>query len=336
MPKKTSKSAKYGRTSKKVKKKKRDRFVTNAVIITGAAVLIVLASNIIENDTATETKLPGGNAREMLSSENSRNHEVYDTTENLCRFDFIDVGQGDSALITTPTKDYILIDTGTSSSKNDLAAHLRKAGVDEIDYLVLSHPHNDHIGGARKVLEDYKVNCIIMPNVVSNTAQFEKLYDAIVLEKQDGCCVYTAQAGDRYEIGGCVMSMIGPAQIDENDLNGCSASLVFTYGEFDALFTGDAESKAEEQMLASGAKLDCELYKVAHHGSDTSSSAGFISAVSPELSVISCGKNNSYGHPHTTIVQRLHDAGSEIYVTSELGTITVFTDGDGFSVHSAE
>lgn len=335
MPKKTSRSGKSGRSNKKIKKKKRDRFVINAVILSGAAVLLVIASNLLGKDAGHEVKLPVGNAQDTLTATNGEGYDVYNEADTLCRFDFIDVGQGDSALITTPNKEYILIDTGTSSAKNDLVGYLEESGVDEIDYLILSHPHNDHIGGAQKVLEEYKVNCVIMPNVVSNTAQFEKLYDAIALEKQEGCRVYPAKPGDRYEIDGCVMNMIWPAQINEDELNNCSASIVFSYGEFDALFTGDAEKKAEKQMIASGAKLDCELYKVAHHGSDTSNSDEFINAVSPEVSIISCGKNNSHGHPHTEIVQRLYDAGSEVYVTSELGTITVLTDGSGCSVHAA-
>ncbi len=327
MPKKSTGSAKNGKTRKRIKKKKRDRFVTNALIISGVAILVVAAINYIGSN---ENLLPDVNRKEVISPENYS--EVYDETDALCRFDFIDVGQGDSALITTPNKQYILIDTGTATSKSDLLIHLEESNVDEIDYLVISHPHSDHIGGAKAVLDEYKVNCIIMPNVVSNTSQFEKMYDAIVTEKEEGCKIFTPTPGDKYEIDGCIMNIIGPVEIDEEEFNNCSVALTFTYGEFDALFTGDTEKESEKMILSSGAYLDCELYKAAHHGSDTSSCEEFIAAVTPEVTVISCGKDNSYGHPSTKIKQRLYQFGSQVYITSEIGTVTVLTDGDGCCV----
>ncbi len=329
MPGKSKGSSRSKRTNQKVKKKKRDKFVTNAVMLTCTAILLVVVANLTQNGIGQNDKNTADNNG---SSQTVHAGESYNRTDKVCTFDFIDVGQGDSALITTPGGEFILVDTGTAASRDVLFKHLESRNVDEIDYLILTHPHSDHIGGAGKVLEEYDVNCIIMPNAVSATAQFEKLFETIAEEKENGCKVYTAEPGDIYNIDGCLMKMIGPAEIDEDELNNCSAAFTFTYGEFDALFTGDSEKKAEKLILSLGANIDCELYKAAHHGSDTSSCEEFINAVTPQITVISCGKDNSYGHPSTEIVQRLYDIGSEVYVTSEVGTITVLTDGDGYSV----
>ena len=324
MPKKSSGPSKSRKTNKKIKRKKRDSFVTNAVILASIAIIIVAVSNI-SGMFSDGNKTTSNNSGASIPATNPSVQESYTDEDRLCRFDFIDVGQGDSTLITTPNKDYILIDTGTASSRDELMKHLELSSVDEIDYLILTHPHSDHIGGAERVLAEYDVKCVIMPDVATTTAQFDKLYEGLALEKQSGCKIYSAKPGDKYETDGCTMKIVGPLEIDDGELNNCSVALTFTYGEYDALFTGDAEKSAEKLILSSGRDVDCELYKVAHHKE-------FVEAITPEISVISCGKDNSYGHPNTEILERLHSIGSEIYITAELGTVTVLTDGNGYSV----
>ena len=337
MPKKTGGSSKSAKTKRKIRKKKRDKFVTGALMISGAAVLLIVAANFAGIGSDRRDSLPNEPISDpMLSDTDITAYEQYGDSDRVCRFDFIDVGQGDSALITTPDGKFILIDAGTAASSDMLIRHLNASGVEEIEYFVISHPHNDHIGGAREVLEKYDVNHIIMSDAVSNTAQFEKLYNSILLEKEDGCKVYSAKPGDRYTVNDCIMDIIGPVEKDEENLNNSSVALTFTYGSFDAIFPGDSEKKAEELIISTGADIDCELYKVSHHGSDTSSSEAFINSVSPEVSVISCGRDNSHGHPNTEIVQRLYNSGSAVYVTSELGTVSVVTDGDGYAVYAKE
>lgn len=314
------------RTNKRVKKKKRDRFVINAALVSCAAIAVVALANIIGRETDvgdTDT-----------SSQEASTHlgETYTESDKTCKFEFLDVGQGDSTLITTPNGASVLVDTGTAASSDMLINHLEKNTDGEIELLILTHPHSDHIGGAQKVLEEYNVKYIVMPDVVSNTAQFEKLCTAIAKEKENGCIMYTAEPGDLYEIDGCTLRMTGPWEINEEELNNCSAAFMFTYGNFDALFTGDSEKKAEKLMLFNAGNLDCELYKVAHHGSDTSSCEDFVNAATPQISVISCSIDNSYDHPSTEIIQRLNSAGSAVFVTSDVGRITVTTDGDGYSI----
>ena len=326
MPEKKKRSSGSKKTSKRIKKKKRDRFVTNAVIISCAAIAVVAVANIAgqKSDTGDKATPPSDIAQHY--------GETYTETDKTCRFEFLNVGQGDSTLITTPNGSSVLVDTGTAASRDYLTKHLENNTDGEIELLILTHPHSDHIGGAQKVLEKFEVKYIVMPDVVSTTTQFEKLCDAIAKEKEEGCVLYSAEPGDIYEIDGCTLRMTGPWEINEEELNNCSASFMFTYGSFDALFTGDSEKKAEKLMLFNAGDLDCELYKVAHHGADTSSCEEMVNAMTPQISVVSCGKDNSYGHPSTEIVQRLNNAGSAVFVTSEVGTVTVTTDGEGYSV----
>lgn len=332
-----SSKTKNQKAKKRARKKKRDRFVINAVILAVAAVIVVITANLSGAGNVKDEK-PQENA--PIQSEAVKDGgtqaavEGNVSTDAAVRFDFIDVGQGDSALITTPNKEYILVDAGTADS-DKLLKHLEARSVDELDYLILSHPHSDHIGSAEDILEKYKVNCVIMSEAEATTRTFERLYDALMLEKQSsGCKVYSAKIKDKYNIDGCVIDIIGPVNCDEDNLNNCSVCFTFTYGEFDALFTGDTEATAEKELLSAGYVSDCELYKVAHHGSDTSSSERFIAEVNPEVSVISCGKDNSYGHPSTEILERLSAVGSEIYITAECGTVTVLSDGKEYSVSS--
>ncbi len=327
MPGSKKRSSGSKRNTKRIKKKKRDRFVTNAVLVSCVAIAVVAIANIAgqQSDKSGADKSP-------IQEDSKHLGETYTDTDKTCKFEFLDVGQGDSTLITTPDGSSVLVDTGTASSRDMLIKHLEENTDGEIELLILTHPHSDHIGGAQKVLEEFDVKYIVMPDVISATAQFEKLCTAIAEEKENGCVLYSAEPGDIYEIGGCTIRMTGPWETDEDELNNSSAAFMFTYGSFDALFTGDSELKAEKLMLFNAGNLDCELYKVAHHGSDTSSCEEFVNAATPQISVISCGKDNSYGHPSTEIVQRLNSAGSAVFVTSEVGRVTVTTDGEGYSI----
>lgn len=329
---KASGKSRNGSAKRKIKQKQRDRFVVNAVIVAVAAILLVLVANIIGTGNRFIPELSSETPVQSFPGENAMPFE----SSKQCRIDFLDVGQGDCSLITTPGDGYILIDAGTASSRDEILKFLEASGVDELDYLILTHPHNDHIGSASAVLSEYDVKCVIMPDVSTTSSQFERLYDALVLEKEQGCRIYSAVPGDVYEVGGCSMNIIGPYECDDENLNNCSIAMIFTYGEFDAFFAGDTESDVEKQLISAGSIKDCELYKVSHHGSDTSNSQSLIDILMPEISVISCGKDNSYGHPSTAVVKRLYDCGSTVYNTAENGTVTVATDGAGYSVYITE
>ena len=243
------------------------------------------------------------------------------------QFHFIDVGQGDAALIRTEKGD-ILIDAGTNSSEEELKAYLDSMGVTDIEYAVFTHPHEDHIGGADMVLNTYNVKNVVLPDATSTSKTFERMMDAIEAEK---CEVIEAAPDKTFKVGELTCTILAPISTSYTETNNYSVVIRADYGETSVLFTGDAEVDAEEEMLERylfKGLLDCDLLKVGHHGSDTSSSQAFLDAVTPVYAVISCGEGNSYGHPIQAILARYEAMKAEIYRTDLEGSI-VFTSTGG-------
>ena len=243
------------------------------------------------------------------------------------QFHFIDVGQGDAALIRTEKGD-ILIDAGTNSSEDELKAYLDSLGVTDIEYAVFTHPHEDHIGGADMVLDTYNVKNVVLPDATSTSKTFERMMDAIEAEK---CGVIEATPEKTFTVGELTCTILAPISTSYTETNDYSVVIRADYGETSVLFTGDAETHSEEEMLERyrfKGLLDCDLLKVGHHGSDTSSSQAFLDAVTPVYAVISCGEGNSYGHPIQAILARYEAMKAEIYRTDLEGSI-VFTSTGG-------
>lgn len=243
------------------------------------------------------------------------------------QFHFIDVGQGDAALIRTEKGD-ILIDAGTNSSEDELKAYLDHLGVTDIEYAVFTHPHEDHIGGADMVLDTYNVKNVVLPDATSTSKTFERMMDAIEAEK---CEVIEATPEKTFTVGELTCTILAPISTSYTETNNYSVVIRADYGETSVLFTGDAETHSEEEMLERyrfKGLLDCDLLKVGHHGSDTSSGQAFLDAVTPVYAVISCGEGNSYGHPIQAILARYEAMKAEIYRTDLEGSI-VFTSTGG-------
>lgn len=241
---------------------------------------------------------------------------------------FIDVGQGDAAFIDNGDTD-ILIDAGSAENVDDLVEYLDALGVEELDYIFFSHPHEDHIGGADEIIGQFKVKNVIMPKFYEETACYRKLIQGIDYE---GCDLIYAAAGDCFDIGGIKIDILSPMpKYKSDDANGASLIMKVSYGEIDSLFTGDAEVEAEEYVLKNYAdKLDCEILKVGHHGSSTSSCEDFIYAVSPEIALISVGKGNSYGHPHKETMKLLNSCVDNICRTDTDGDIVIGMTKDNY------
>ena len=236
----------------------------------------------------------------------------------------IDVGQGDSILVRSD-EGVLLIDAGTNSSEDDLRAYLDSCGIDKIDCFVCTHPHEDHIGGADMVINEYDVKQLIMPETSSSTVTVTKLLDAI---EAKGTPYYEPVVGDVYTIGDFSFMILAPDASVADDSNNSSVVLRVDYGETSFLFTGDAEVESEECMLATfvSGELDCDFLKVGHHGSTTSTSEAFLAAVSPEYAAISCGEGNSYGHPHRETLDLLEKygiSGEKLLRTDQSGTCII-------------
>jgi len=240
---------------------------------------------------------------------------------------FIDVGQADSILIQTPEGKNILIDAGNAADYAVIKACLDAAKVRRLDVVVATHPHEDHIGSMASVIKAYEIGKIYMPKAVTTTKTYENLLMAI---KEKGLKVIEAKGGVSIETGDSSITaeILAPNSSSYDDLNDWSAVVKLSYGKTSFLFTGDAEAVSEREMLAKKYNLKADVLKVGHHGSRSSTTAEFLSAVSPKYAVISVEKGNDYGHPSEEVMNRLKQAGIPVYRTDESGTIVCVSDGE--------
>lgn len=239
---------------------------------------------------------------------------------------FLDVGQGDSEFIQLPNGECMLIDAGVSDSASKIASKISELGYEKIDYLIATHPHADHIGGMKKIVESFDIGEIYMPKASTNTKTFENLLQAI---SDKGLSVNTAKAGKvLYESDDLKIEFLAPISDTYKDLNNYSAVIRLQYGSNVFLFTGDAEELAEGEILNTYSKsaLKADVLKVGHHGSNTASTADFINTVLPEYAVIELGEGNSYNHPHKEALDNLNSVGAEILRTDLNGDITIISD----------
>lgn len=245
---------------------------------------------------------------------------------------YIDVGQGDCQLVECDGK-YMLIDAGENGFETDVLNYLRKIGVKKLEYVVASHQHSDHIGGLPEVLDEFETVSIIMPRLTKAQTPTNSTYKAFLKSvKNSGAKVIEAKVGAVYNLGSANFEILGPVTDDAEDINNMTAMMRLDYGENSFLFTGDAETEEELEILANGANLDCDVLKAGHHGSGTSSCKDFLSAVKPEICIISCGADNSYGHPHDNALKRIKKHTQEIYRTDICGDIVITSDGKNLSV----
>jgi len=246
--------------------------------------------------------------------------------ENEILVSFLDVGQGDSILVRS--RDHaILIDGGEHAQRNAVISYLRSAGVRRLDYVVATHPHSDHIGGLVTVLRQLDVGQVIMPDVTHNTATFERFLE--VIENNNIPVIFPAP-GDRIQAGIIDFAVLGPPNPHpgpQSNLNNASIILRLEHGQNSFMFTGDAERELENWLVNSGTDLSSSVLKVGHHGSRTSTTEAFLDAVNPRAAVISLGANNTHGHPHREVMDRLNARNILIYRTDQLGTIRMITDG---------
>ena len=237
---------------------------------------------------------------------------------------FIDVGQGDSALVKCGDET-MLIDAGTYSQRLKVISHLREAGVRSLDYCVATHPHSDHIGGMDEVIYNFDVDTLVYPLCDTDSASWNYVLDAC---DERGVSYYNPEPEDSFHLGDALVTVLSPSRDAEYDnLNNYSIVLKVEYKDISFMFTGDAETEVESELLKKGYDLKADVLKCGHHGSSTSSSPRFIDAVNPAAAVISCGKDNDYGHPHRETISTFKNRRIETYRTDILSTITAVTDG---------
>lgn len=249
---------------------------------------------------------------------------------------FFDVGQGDSVLIRVD--DYtMLIDASVREAGDTIVQNLHALGVTELDAVIATHPHADHIGGMTQIIETFPIGTFYMPVLpdedTPTTRTYENMLDALT-EQQ----VTVKQITDETNIPApenAVFKVLSPYDGDVwDETNDYSAVVHFSYGEISFMMTGDAEEPVEERILDTGADISAEILKCGHHGSSSSTTPDFLWAVDPEVAVISCAEVNDYGHPHRETMASLKEQGCDILQTWRDGTVCIVTDGEYYSVNT--
>ena len=299
----------------------RRRKISTKRILSGIITVIILgiAGILGTNEEFINTI---SNVDKQTNSQNEQQIEFVAQEDLL--IDFIDVGQADSILVRNQDK-IMLIDAGTNEAGEMVDKYLQNLGITKIDYLVGTHPHEDHIGGLDNVINNFDIGQIYMPKIETTTKTFEDVLEAI---ENKNLTVTAPNKGDKIELGQAVGEFMTEPILDKDNLNVSSLVLRLEFGNTSYLFMGDAEEENEETIIWP----KTNVLKVGHHGSSTSSSKSFLEQVQPKYAIIMAGKDNSYGLPTQETIDKLHNIGSEIYRTDEDGTIQMTSDGNTIQI----
>ena len=263
-----------------------------------------------------------GDSKVISESKDVKESSTVNVTGEL-KVHFIDVGQADSILIQQDSYS-MLIDGGNNNDDKTVKSYLDKQGIKELTYVMGTHAHEDHIGGLDYVINSFKVGKVYFPKTTATTKTFE---DFILAVKNKGLQLTPPKVGDSFKLGDATCTILAPNSGSYEEGNNYSIVLKITYGSTSFLLTGDAEAVSEMEMVKAGLDLKADVIKIGHHGSKTSTVANFLDKVKPTYAVISVGKDNTYGHPNQSVMERLKGAGIKVYRTDENGTIVATSNG---------
>ena len=270
--------------------------------------------------------VPGGSA-DVVPNPSVSAAAAENTVDAPLEVHFIDVGQALSVLVECDGQ-FMLYDGGNVDDGSLIVSYLQSQGVEQLEYVFCSHAHEDHVGGLAAALAYFPAYHVYSPVTEAGTKCFQ---DFVKYTRQQGLQVEVPAVGTMWPLGGAPVTMLGPVA-QYSDTNDTSIVLRIDYGSTSFLLTGDMEKTAESDLVNSGANLKADVLQVGHHGSSTSTGYAFLSAVLPEMGIISCGANNKYGHPHEETLSILRDAGVDVYRTDLQGTITIGSDGQNYTV----
>ena len=294
--------------------------------LTALALAAALALGLAACDASGLPGLPNGGSADVIPSPAASAGQTLDENAPL-QVHFIDVGQALSVLVECDGQ-FMLYDGGNVDDGSLVVSYLQQQGVEELQYVFCSHAHEDHVGGLAAALAYFPAHHVYAPVTEADTKCFR---DFVKYTQQQGLSVEVPAAGTVWQLGNATITQLGPVA-QYSDTNDTSLVLRLDYGSTSFLLTGDMEADAERDLVNTGANLKADVLQVGHHGSSTSTSYIFLNSVLPEMGVISCGVNNKYGHPHEETLSILRDAGVDVYRTDLLGTITIGSDGQNYTV----
>ena len=276
----------------------------------------------------------GATAGDDDASEGSGLGEAYDFEYDMLAY-FLDVGQADCCLIEIGDLD-ILIDGGNRGDSGDIIAFLEYLDIPDIDIVIATHPHEDHIGGLPDILDRFDVSAVYMPYVEERYMPTTKIYERFLTAiMENGVEAIVPEEGEILcDYGGFRLECLYGGGLGTDDYNTYSIVCRAVYGETEIMLTGDADREVESYILSkySVDRLDCDILKAGHHGSRTASGDEWLAAVSPEIAVIPCEAGNSYGHPHAETIVALDGVGADILDMRKKGTVLIQSDGSEYSV----
>ncbi len=285
-------------------------------------ILIILLAFLIINN---QDKI-----KNLFNQNNNQNQNDYINMNNdLLKVHYLDVGQGDSIFIELPNNETMLIDAAESYQSENIINYLKNLNYQKIDYVIGTHPHTDHIGGLKDIINTFEIGKIYMPKVVSTTKTYESLLMAI---KDKNLKINTVKAGTSIiDTDALKINILAPNNSTYTELNNYSAVTKITYGTTKFLFMGDAEKLSENEIKEN---VTADVIKIGHHGSNTSSSIDFIKKVNAKYGIISVGLNNKYNLPKEETITNWENSGTKIYLTSTNGTIRASSDGTNIKIES--
>lgn len=302
-------------------------FFTSCLLIITLVMLFDLKINNIEKVISEQNTVISAKNKETEPIKTKQIISEFNADELYLKVSFLDVGQGDAEFIEWPDGEQMLVDCSKDATILSALGRVMKYYDKEIDYLVVTHPDSDHYGGCIDVLKRFEVKNIVYTGLQKTDKSWQYFQDMI---NQENAKYIEIAVQDIWQIDGANLNFLYPdKKLDNNIKDTNNSSLVFklSYGENDILFVGDAEEELENYLISKyGNILDSEVLKVGHHGSGSSSGQNFIDAVSPDYSIISVGKWNSYGHPSRRTLKRLERSESQVYRTDELGDIVLKMD----------